>query len=1633
MWAALKGDLEMVKYLVKKGADVSKKGFISDDTYGNYIYGNITGLAIAKKDLKMVKYLIEDCGIDINDIELDPETMKETGWSLFDYAAIVKDTLILSYLIEKGVVIRDLFSLIYASMPESMILKYKKIDSTFVSKKHSNGETILMAAILRGYNRFSKLLVRSTTNPEDLYISDKEGRNSLFYAVFMNNHDLIQEILSKSTIVEKKDNYGRTAIFIAVHKGNLKSIRLLEHAGMNMNSIDNNGMTPLMYAIQKRCDSVIIDFLLSKSTNIDTQDKDGRTALFYAIDNNDISTTKSLMKFGASINLPDHDGYYPLYFSIFRMKPKIAEILIKEGASFKTPNSNYESICQLAQRRGYKSFIKILDQCHDTIRMTNPLLPYLQIPKGHSYGIGEIKISNDGKYLVTSSADKTILIRELQSGKEIRNIAPGNYCNNMSFSKDRNQLLFESGFSHVILWDVISNSSVVNIPYYNLSINAVSFCQNDKAALVCGSTRGILHTDEKRITHYDSLINPSLLVNKSIIGVWDFEQNKLTSQFIYNGQVANAVYSASTNCVYASTKEGKLITWNLVTNEKRTIFHDSTITFRNISLSPDENSILTTTYYPLDLLIHNLPNGELIHKIPNVNAVWAKPTFGKDENEIIYMTFEDIGNERHYSMKKVLIDNGEVIDLMNFSQNQVNKCFIYPEKSILFTTSSWRSSDINIYDYSSQEITRELLTPVNRITGLDFSVDKNAIGFTTEKDLFMFPLNEAKLSSYNMSYTSEIITSSIDLSDNSILIYDTDSVLRYYKIVNDSIRQLFLYKSKESLVLYSKIPKEEKVILCEKNPPSYYSGPNKYLLYQFRNRNQILSISLRNNNKNIIVDSVLVNMKFSYGSRKTAVDDVIVITPSFENNRILIGGGSRASLYTDAITGATISQTILYQIDLEERGIINTFEGHEEDVISAIYITDAKEILSGDAAGFVILWDTETNSPVFKVQISDGWCEISSLWSIPNTRLALCGMENGKIAILDLQNGKVLKVLTGHTSKVLKIFTDNSGKYGFTYSIDQTIKIWDIEKQIELATLVILDNTEWVISTPTGLFDASPGAMDKLYYVAGMETIDLEQLKHRYYQPGLLPMLLGYSNEKLRDVPSFDYVRLFPKKELKIDNGELTIDLTNQGGGIGKVSVFIDNIEIIKDARPGGDQDSSNYEMTIPLALDNYARYYRYDTTNVIKVVAWNAEGYLSSRPDTVHYTPSSKTAKGVEVVPSAKSFSKPHLYGLVVGTSDYAGNEIDLQYAAKDATAFYEAIMLGTNRLFGEENVSLSLLSTDIPGQEPSQENIYKQLMAMRKAGPDDIVVVYFSGHGVNYGGQDGDFYYLTMTADGSDAVHLNDPFFRNRRTISSSELAIELNQIPARKKVLILDACSSGQAANNLLASLKDIPSSQKRALEFTQDATGSHILASSAPNSVSYETNIYRQGLLTYALLKGMRGGQLKKIEESEFIDVEQLLQYAKAEVPSLAKSVSGIQEPIYRIPQGTSFIIGQMTEEDKEKIKLAEPLPVFIPCKFINQDLEQADIDLEEMLNSRLDQLSAKGSGAGIQFIQNTNYPDAYQITGNYSRKGKKVEATYILKKGNMKLGGLQKESGDPNDLAKLAEEIIKTVKETISDK
>jgi hypothetical protein len=494
----------------------------------------------------------------------------------------------------------------------------------------------------------------------------------------------------------------------------------------------------------------------------------------------------------------------------------------------------------------------------------------------------------------------------------------------------------------------------------------------------------------------------------------------------------------------------------------------------------------------------------------------------------------------------------------------------------------------------------------------------------------------------------------------------------------------------------------------------------------------------------------------------------------------------------------------------------------------------------------------------------------------------------------------------------------------------------------------------------------------------------------------------------------------------------LSIDLTNQGGGIGKASVYVDDIRIIEDAR--SDRDSSKNELTINIDLARYNKFFRTDTANVIKVVAWNAEGYLSSRPDTIHYTLKSTGMKGEGAGKPAgeKETKTPRFYGLIIGTSDYSGSKVDLTYAAKDAMAFGNALKLGASRLFGAGNVRIRILATGEKENEPTHARILQEFDSLARAKPEDIIVVYLSGHGVNHGGQDGLFYYLTMEADGNDATYLNDPQIKKSRALSSQDFADCLNRIASRKKVLILDACSSGQAANDLLASLaKEIPSSQKRALEFTQEATGSYIIASSATHSASFESTRYGHGLMTYALLKGMRGAELEKIEESDFIDVEQLFLYTRREVPELAKDINRIQEPIVRTPGNSGrLIIGLMNEQDKKSIPLENPKAIILPSKFMNLALMENDLQIEERLNAQLDKIASKGSDHDLEYVKGGNYPDAYQVIGTYSINAGIISISYVIRKGGIATGKPFEENEKTEKLDDLINRITDNVLQNI---
>jgi Caspase domain len=519
-------------------------------------------------------------------------------------------------------------------------------------------------------------------------------------------------------------------------------------------------------------------------------------------------------------------------------------------------------------------------------------------------------------------------------------------------------------------------------------------------------------------------------------------------------------------------------------------------------------------------------------------------------------------------------------------------------------------------------------------------------------------------------------------------------------------------------------------------------------------------------------------------------------------------------------------------------------------------------------------------------------------------------------------------------------------------------------------------------------------------------------------------------------------VRVYPDIKLgKFNPQQLTLEITliERGGGIGKVPVFLNGKEIYEDALNTPNLERSittsvgKAEVGIRLDLKNHPLI-QPNADNLLEVRAFNQENWLISRPHTILFKAPALQKRGEGDAKDLKveiDDSPPSLYILSIGVSEYVNTKINLKFSAKDAEDMAKALEISGRKLFElqeKNHVFVQLLSSKQTDalKKPTKANILKALADLsKKVKHQDILVVYLAGHGTNYGGQDGDFYYLTQEAL---SLKLDDPALRSEGAIASRELTEALKKIVARKQVLMIDACHSGKAVDNLMAK-RDLEGNTTRALERMKDRTGLHIITGCTADAVSYEASQYGQGLLTYSLLSGIKGLALR---EDKYLDIINLFQFARDKVPQLAGSLGGIQEPKVFSPYGSeSFDIGLLEAGDKAKIPLAQAKPIFLHSIFLDEDTYNDHLKFAKSMDEVLTEHSARGENASLIFVQAQEFPNAYRLGGIYKVTGNQVKLKFALHQGeNTQAIKSMEISGEKNDLEALRDAVMREVKKWV---
>jgi ankyrin repeat protein len=138
-----------------------------------------------------------------------------------------------------------------------------------------------------------------------------------------------------------------------------EAIDLLKQTDVNV--LDGEARTPLFYAIiEDRLD--IFVWLLAHGADINHQDRNGWSALDFAIQGKRIEIAKLLLEQEASIDLKDPYGNTPLWRATFDAKGdyELVKILISHGADPHLKNNSGRSPLDFASQIKDDELIKIL-------------------------------------------------------------------------------------------------------------------------------------------------------------------------------------------------------------------------------------------------------------------------------------------------------------------------------------------------------------------------------------------------------------------------------------------------------------------------------------------------------------------------------------------------------------------------------------------------------------------------------------------------------------------------------------------------------------------------------------------------------------------------------------------------------------------------------------------------------------------------------------------------------------------------------------------------------------------------------------------------------------------------------------------------------------------------------------------------------------------------------------------------------------------------------------------------------------------------------------------------------------------------------------------------------------------------
>ncbi len=445
------------------------------------------------------------------------------------------------------------------------------------------------------------------------------------------------------------------------------------------------------------------------------------------------------------------------------------------------------------------------------------------------------------------------------------------------------------------------------------------------------------------------------------------------------------------------------------------------------------------------------------------------------------------------------------------------------------------------------------------------------------------------------------------------------------------------------------------------------------------------------------------------------------------------------------------------------------------------------------------------------------------------------------------------------------------------------------------------DRRRWVLWTPSGYYDASPGAEDLIGWHVNRgidqaaDFFPASRLRERFWRPDVIDKLLETLDEA-QALAQADEARgtkpqapvsvaqvlppavdLLSGGDLKASTALVTVRVRGRTDADAPVTGWRLRLngQALPEARGLGRQEAntsaaathSEREFTLSIPPQD----------SEIQVFAENRHGVSTAATVRVVWAGATPAPA---LVPGGFRI-QPKLYVLAVGVSNYQHKDIPkLSLPAKDASDFATAMLRQKGRLYRDVEVKI------ITEADASRDNVVDGLDWLQKqTTQNDMAMLFVAGHGVNDPSLG--YTFLPWNAD---------PDKLKRTGITMADISSTLRNLTG-KGVAFLDTCHSGNvlgpnrraAFNDLSGVINDLASADN----------GVVVFSSSTGRQFSLEDPAWGNGAFTKALIEGLEGKAAYQGDGR--ITHDMLGLYVSERVKALTR---GQQSPVKQSPGGVA---------------------------------------------------------------------------------------------------------------------------------